>query len=137
MSDKNLFWGTYERHIDEKARLYLHKDYRELINKVDNKDIILYEKSDRAHNYIKCQPANLEDIMNLKFNSIDEELDFFSSDTTKLDAQGRMRLPKNSLAHLGYESLPADITITGFGNSFLIWKSETRESYKKSINSKE
>ena len=132
MSSKNLFWGTYERHIDEKARVYFHKGYRELITQNDNRDIILYKKSDRAHNYIKCEPVNLEDRLEKEPHSIDEKIDFFSSDTTKLDKQGRIRLPKDALSHLGYETLPDNITITGFGNSFLIWKPETREAYKNS-----
>ncbi|MBL7050713.1 hypothetical protein ISS04_00965 [Candidatus Woesearchaeota archaeon] len=132
MSSKNIFWGTYERHIDERSRVYLNKDYKELIIKEDNKDIILYQKSDRKHNYIKCEPANLKDKLETEFNSIDEKIDFFSSNTTKLDKQGRIRLPKDSLAHLGYETIPGDIIITGFGNSFLLWKPEIRESYKNS-----
>lgn len=48
MSNKNLFWGTYEKHIDKKSRVCINKDYKELITLKGNRDIILYKKSDRA-----------------------------------------------------------------------------------------
>ena len=133
----NLFLSQFFNKIDKKGRVSLPSQYRNILSKKSNNEIILF-KSLKFKSIEGCSSERIDKIADKI-----EELDIFSDDQddfatsifseiipTKLDKEGRFLIPENLKL---YSNISNEVTFIGQGHYFQIWEPQAAtERQKKS-----
>ena len=133
----NLFVSQFVNKIDKKGRVSLPSQFRNILPKKSNNEIILF-KSLKFKSIEGCSSERIDKIANKI-----EELDIFSDDQddfatsifseiipTKLDKEGRFLIPENLKV---YSNISSEVTFIGQGHYFQIWEPRAAlERQKKS-----
>ena len=133
----NLFLSQFVNKIDKKGRVSLPSQYRNILSKKSNNEIILF-KSLKFKSIEGCSSERIDKIADKI-----EELDIFSDDQddfatsifseiipTNLDKEGRFLIPENLKA---YSNISSEVTFIGQGYYFQIWEPQAAtERQKKS-----
>jgi MraZ protein len=133
----NLFVSQFVNKIDKKGRVSLPSQFRNILSKKSNSEIILF-KSLKFKSIEGCSSKRIDKIADKI-----EELDIFSDDQddfatsifseiipTKLDKEGRFLIPENLKL---YSNISNEVTFIGQGHYFQIWEPEAAtERQKKS-----
>ena len=122
----NLFLSQFVNKIDKKGRVSLPSQYRNILSKKSNNEIILF-KSLKFKSIEGCSSERID-----KIEDKIEELDIFSDDQddfatsifseiipTKLDKEGRFLIPENLKI---YSNISDEVTFIGQGHYFQIWE---------------
>ena len=133
----NLFVSQFVNKIDKKGRVSLPSQFRNILSKKSNSEIILF-KSLKFKSIEGCSSERIDKIADKI-----EELDIFSDDQddfatsifseiipTKLDKEGRFLIPDNLKL---YSNISNEVTFIGQGHYFQIWEPQAAiERQKKS-----
>ena len=133
----DLFVSQFVNKIDKKGRVSLPSQFRNILPKKSNNEIILF-KSLKFKSIEGCSSERIDKIADKI-----EELDIFSDDQddfatsifseiipTKLDKEGRFLIPENLKL---YSNISNEVTFIGQGHYFQIWEPEAAtERQKKS-----
>ena len=133
----DLFVSQFVNKIDKKGRVSLPSQFRNILPKKSNNEIILF-KSLKFKSIEGCSSERINKIADKI-----EQLDIFSDDQddfatsifseiipTKLDKEGRFLIPENLKL---YSNISNEVTFIGQGHYFQIWKPEAAtERQKKS-----
>ena len=133
----NLFVSQFVNKIDKKGRVSLPSQFRNILPKKSNNEIILF-KSLKFKSIEGCSSERINKIA----NKIDE-LDIFSDDQddfatsifseiipTNIDKEGRFLLPDYLKKH---SNISSEVTFVGQGHYFQIWEPKAAiERQKKS-----
>ncbi len=136
-----MFKGTYFHSVDEKGRVAIPKQLRELIGKKGENDILivtqgfegcLFAYPTGIWNEIEEKASKLSILDSAARNFIR----FFISPASEcnLDKLGRIMIPTNLREYAGINK---DIVISGAVEKIEIWAKERWEEYKKRFKEKE
>ena len=122
----NLFVSQFVNKIDKKGRVSLPSQFRNILPKKNNSEIILF-KSLKFKSIEGCSSERIDKIADKI-----EELDIFSDDQddfatsifseiipTNLDKEGRFLISENLKA---YSNISSEVTFIGQGHYFQIWE---------------
>ena len=133
----NLFVSQFVNKIDKKGRVSLPSQFRNILSKKNNSEIILF----KSLKFKSIEGCCIERIY--KIADKIEEIDIFSDDKddfatsifseiipTKLDKEGRFLIPENLKL---YSNISSEVTFIGQGHYFQIWDPQAAtERQKKS-----
>ena len=131
----NLFVSQFVNKIDRKGRVSLPSQFRNVLPKKNNNEIILF-KSLKFQSIEGCSSERIDKIADKI-----EELDIFSDDQddfatsifseiipTKIDKEGRFLIPENLKK---YSNITNEVKFIGQGHYFQIWEPEAALSRQK------
>ncbi len=128
-----LFLSTYENKIDAKGRVSLPSNFRDIISKEDNTNVIIY-KSLSKKCLQGCTQMYIEKLQSAidNFDPFSQEKDAFEtaifSDSICLDIDkdGRINIPKK---YIQYAEIDNIALFVGKGKTFEIWNNKEYEKY--------
>ena len=130
-----LFLSTYNNKIDTKGRVSLPANFRDLITKENDTNIVIY-KSLSKQCLVGCTNSYIEKLQDAvdKFDPFSAEKDAFEtaifseSVSLEIDKDGRINIPKQ---YSQFANISGNALFVGKGKIFEIWKPEDYDNYSK------
>jgi len=128
-----LFTGTFENKVDQKGRVSLPADYRDLLQKAEARSFYIFPSAN-----IDALEACDESFMQIVANSIEEQADMFSEEEEALsyiissakrvsyDSTGRFVLPAEFSQ---FAEIDDKATFVGMSRRFQIWNPQAYASH--------
>ena len=128
-----IFLSTYEAKVDEKNRISIPANYRNILDQLGSREVYAY--SSFISNCVEvCTVERIE-----KLHNFLEEMDMFSSkrdaiatavmadcEPMQIDAKGRVSLPERLVS---FAKLDKKVFFVGKGNTFEIWNQDSFKEY--------
>jgi MraZ protein len=136
-----LFLSTYNNKIDAKGRVSMPANFRDIITKDNETNVIIYKSLSSLKPCLEgCTNGHIEKLQDAigKFDPFSEEKDAFEtaifSDSVSLDIDkdGRINIPKQ---YIQYAKINKVALFVGKGKTFEIWNPEIYAEYSQKCRS--
>ncbi len=132
---KGLFLSIYDNKVDNKGRVSIPAQFRDVIVSEDNNNVIVY-KSLTKDCLEGCTSSHITNLSNAisNFDPFSQEKDSFAtaifaeSIALEFDKDGRINIPKQ---YTSYADISTNALFVGKGHTFEIWNPEKFKLYSE------